>query len=180
MDWEYPVVPGPPDHPFSLADKDNFTALIKELKSVMQPDDILSFAAEDFFFYLEQSIDWKAVMPMIDHVNIITYDLYNGSNKQTGHTPPSTLTKIKTALVDHAVNYLINQGVSSNQIIIGAAFYGKIWNEVLDVNNGLYQTGVFFKSLGYKDWKQLDPGYAYYRDNISKAPYAYNKEKGYF
>ena len=85
-------------------------------------------------------------MPMIDHVNIITYDLYNGSNKQTGHTPPSTLTKIKTALVDHAVNYLINQGVSSNQIIIGAAFYGKIWNEVLDVNNGLYQTGVFFKS----------------------------------
>ncbi|MDG1291830.1 MAG: hypothetical protein P8N91_05580 [Flavobacteriaceae bacterium] len=63
---------------------------------------------------------------------------------------------------------------------IKPAFYGRICKEVPDVNNGLYQTGVFFKSLGYKDWKQLDPGYAYYRDNISKAPYAYNKEKGYF
>lgn len=180
LDWEFPVIPGPPDHPYSLADKDNFTALIKELKSVMQPDDILSFAAGGFMSYLEQSIDWNTVMPMVDHVNIMTYDLYNGSNKQTGHHTPLYSNKNQNSSVDHAVNYLINQGVSSNQIVIGAAFYGRIWKEVPDVNNGLYQTGVFFKSLGYKDWNQLDPGYDYYRDNISKAPYAYNKEKGYF
>jgi hypothetical protein len=64
--------------------------------------------------------------------------------------------------------------------IIKPAFYGRICKEVPDVNNGFYQTGVFSKFWVTKIGKQLDPGYAYYRDNISKAPYAYNKVKGYF
>ncbi len=33
LDWEYPVVTGPLGHPYSAADKDNFTVLItKNLK----------------------------------------------------------------------------------------------------------------------------------------------------
>ena len=119
--------------------------MIKELKSVMQPDDILSFAAGDFFL---SRVIYRLESCYAHDRSRQHYDLWLIQwIQQTNRAyTPSTLTKIKTALVDHAVNYLINQGVSSNQIIIGAAFYGRIWNEVLDVNNGLYQTGVFFKS----------------------------------
>lgn len=180
LDWEYPVVPGPPGHPYSDSDKDNFTALIKELKAVMQPDDVLSFAAGGFPSYLEQSIDWKAVMPMIDHVNIMSYDLYGGYSKQTGHHTPLYSNDQQNKSVDQAVNYLIKTGVPANQIVIGAAFYGRMWKEVPNINNGLYQSGVFFKGLGYKDWNKLHPGFVFYRDKVSKAPYAYNQQKGYF
>ena len=43
-----------------------------------------------------------------------------------------------------------------------------------------YQSGVFLKGLGYKDWDKLEPGFVYHRDNTSKATYSYNKEKEYF
>ena len=31
LDWEYPTIPGHPGHPYKPEDKDNFTALAKEL-----------------------------------------------------------------------------------------------------------------------------------------------------
>lgn len=181
LDWEYPVVPGPPGHPYSAEDKDNFTALIKELKAVMDPNDILSFAAGGFPSYLEKSIDWNAVMPLVDHVNIMSYDLYGGYSKFTGHhTPLYSNDDQRSLSTDYAVNYLIDIGVPPNKIVIGAAFYGRIWEKVPDAFNGLYQSGVFYKSLGYNNWDQLDSGYEFYRDQVAKAPYAYNKEKNYF
>ncbi|MEK9602989.1 MAG: glycosyl hydrolase family 18 protein [Flavobacteriaceae bacterium] len=181
LDWEYPVVPGPPGHPYSSQDKDNFTALIKELKAVMHPDDILSFAAGGFPSYLEKSIDWNAVMPLVDHVNIMSYDLYGGYSKFTGHhTPLYSNADQQSLSADQAVKYLIDIGIPANKIVIGAAFYGRIWKKVPDLNNGLYQPGVFYKSLGYNNWDQLDSGYEFYRDQVAKAPYAYNKEKSYF
>jgi len=180
LDWEYPVVPGPPGHPYSEEDKDNFTMLIKELKATMKPDDILSFAAGGFHSYLERSIDWKTVMPMIDHVNIMSYDLYGGYSKQTGHHTPLYSNDQQNKSADQAVNYLLELGVPANQIVIGAAFYGRIWKDVPDINNGLYQSGEFFKGVGFKDWEKLEPGYNFYWDKASKAPYAYNKDKGYF
>ena len=146
----------------------------------MQPDDVLSFAAGGFPSYLEQSIDWKTVMPLIDHVNIMSYDLYSGYSKQTGHHSPLYSNSQQNKSADQAVNYLMELGVPTNQIVIGAAFYGRIWKDVPYINNGLYQSGVFFKGLGYKDWDRFDPGFVFYRDKVAKAFYAFNKEKGYF
>ncbi len=119
-------------------------------------------------------------MPLIDHVNIMSYDLYSGYSKQTGHHTPLCSNNQQNKSADQAVNYLMELGVPANQIVIGAAFYGRIWKDVSDINNGLYQSGVFFKGLGYKDWDRHDPGFDFYRDKVAKAPYAYNKEKAIF
>ena len=32
LDWEYPVVPGPPGHPYSEEDRDNLLCLLKNSK----------------------------------------------------------------------------------------------------------------------------------------------------
>ena len=178
LDWEYPVVPGPPGHPYKAEDKDNFTALVRELKAVMQPDDILSFAAGGFPSYLEQSIDWETVMPLISHVNIMSYDLYN--SKKTGHHTPLFSNTSQSSSADRSVQYLLNIGVPAHQIVIGAAFYGRIWENVPQENNGLFQPAQFKSAIGYNNFDRLDPGYEFYWDDVAKAPYGYHSENKLF
>jgi hypothetical protein len=55
-------------------------------------------------------------------------------------------------------------------------FVKKYLMSIMDSIRQEFFSKVWVTKIG----KQLDPGYAYYRDNISKAPYAYNKVKGYF
>jgi len=62
LDWEYPVIEGYPGHKFDVADKENFTALVKNLREEMGNQYLLSFAAGGFTYYLERSIDWNAVV----------------------------------------------------------------------------------------------------------------------
>ena len=44
----------------------------------------------------------------------------------------------------------------------------------------MFQPGQFKYAIGYKNFDRLDPGFEYYWDDVSKAPYAYNSHKGYF
>lgn len=178
LDWEYPVVQGSHGHPVREEDKENFTELVKELKAVMEPEDILSFAAGGFPAFMERSIDWAAVMPLISHVNIMSYDLYN--TKKTGHHTPLYSNDSDSRSADRSVEYLLNIGVPPEQIVIGAAFYARIWEEVPNINNGLFQPGKFKYAIGYNNFERLDPGFEYYWDDVAKAPYAYNKEKEYY
>lgn len=45
LDWEYPAIPGYPDHPFKPADKNSFTQLIGTLRKVLGKKYEISFAA---------------------------------------------------------------------------------------------------------------------------------------
>lgn len=178
LDWEYPVVQGSHGHPVRKDDKDNFTELVKALKKEMQPNDILSFAAGGFPAFMEQSIDWAAVMPLISHVNIMSYDLYN--SKKTGHHTPLYSNTSESRSTDRSVQYLLSIGVPADQIVIGAAFYGRIWENVPDQNNGLFQPAQFKRAIGYKNFDRLEPGYEFYWDDVAKAPYCYHPEKKLF
>ena len=178
LDWEYPVVQGSHGHPVRKDDKDNFTELVKALKKEMQPNDILSFAAGGFPAYLEQSIDWAAVMPLISHVNIMSYDLYN--SKETGHHTPLYSNTSESRSTDRSVKYLLNIGVPADQIVIGAAFYGRIWENVSYQNNGLFQPAQFKRAIGYNNFDRLEPRYEFYWDDVAKAPYGYHSEKKLF
>lgn len=78
---------------------------------------------------------------------------------------------------DNAVRYLDSIGVPKNKLVIGAAFYARIFNSNSEANNGLYQPGNFDKSVSYKQFsrKELEEqGYTYYWDDIAQAPYIYN------
>ena len=88
LDWEYPVIEGYPGHPFQPGDKQHFTALVSALRAQLGSTNEISFAAGGFEKYLEQSIDWKAVAPMVDKINLMTYDLVNGNGTITGHHTP--------------------------------------------------------------------------------------------
>lgn len=183
LDWEYPTIEGFPDHKFQLQDKKNFTALIKQLRKQLGKHAIISFAAGGFDKYLNEAIDWRHVMKKVNYVNLMTYDLVNGYSKTTGHHTPLLSTDQQKESVDNAVQNLLNKNVPSSKIVIGAAFYGRMWQSVADANSGLYQQGSFVKSISYKNFStQLftDSGFVYHWDEKAMAPYLYNPSKKLF
>jgi chitinase len=122
-------------------------------------------------------------MPMVDYVNLMTYDLISGFSTVTGHHTALYGTPDQKESTDNCVRYLISNGVEPRKLIIGAAFYARIWEGVSPVRNGLYQSGKFKQSLGYSDFpKNLteQQGYAFYWDSTAKAPFAYNAREKTF
>ncbi|WP_348822222.1 glycoside hydrolase family 18 protein [Flavobacterium aestuarii] len=183
LDWEYPAIEGYPGHLYQTADKENFTQLIISLRKELGTRNELSFAAGGFQKYLNEAVEWEKIMPLVDRVNIMSYDLVNGYSKVTGHHTPLFSANSSGDSADHAVNYLLKLGIPSRKLVIGAAFYTRVWKEVNSVNNGLYQSGVATNSVDFKDFETSftkENGWNYYWDDKAKAPYWYNEKEKLF
>lgn len=183
LDWEYPAIEGFPGHRYQPEDRDNFTALVKALRASLGPVQEISFAAGAFPKFLEQSIDWARVMPVVDYVNLMNYDMVYGNTPHTGHHTPLYSTGSQKESVHASVSYLASIGVPRQKMIIGAAFYGRSWEKVADVNNGLYQPGVFKSFLSHNIFDKVvnqNNGFSFYYDDKAQAGYAYNREQEVF
>ena len=76
--------------------------------------------------------------------------------------------------------YLKKIGVPVQKIVLGAAFYGRVYENVSNENNGLFQSGKFKNGIGHSNFEEQTKGFEFYWDSIAKAPYAYNKENKLF
>jgi chitinase len=113
----------------------------------------------------------------------MSYDLINGYATTTGHHTALYSTPSQSESTHNAVQYLIKIGVPRNKIVIGAAFYARIWENVPAENNGLYQSGKFKSFTDYREFStHLNEkiGYKFYWDETAAAPYAYNAEQNLF
>lgn len=183
LDWEYPVVEGYPGHPFKPEDRENFTSLLKELRETLGPGYEISFAAGGFDNFMKRAIEWEKVMPLLDRVNVMSYDLVNGGSELTGHHTPLYSTPQQILSADRAINYLDSLGIPREKIVIGAAFYARVWEGVDTTSNGLYRPGNFKEAILYRnltDFENENPGFQRYWDSIAEAPYSFNREKGLF
>lgn len=183
LDWEYPSLPSLPGHAYGPQDKPNFTALVKVLREKFGNRYELSFAAGGFDYYIQEAVDWDAIMPLLDNVNLMSYDLVNGNTPHTGHHTPLYSTPEQKDSTDNAVQSLLKRGVAPGKIVIGAAFYTRTWKDVADTNRGLYQPGVHIDGIHFKDYASTltqANGYEYFWDDIAKAPYAYNAQQKVF
>lgn len=183
LDWEYPAIEGYPGHQFNNADKNNFTELIKALRKEMGAKYLLTFAAGGFINYLEKSIDWTNVMPLVDFVNLMTYDLVGGYSTLTGHHTPLSSYRSGQESTQKCVNWLLKNNVAADKLIIGAAFYARVWEQVADTNHGLYQSGKFKQGVAFKNFSTYftdSSGYRYYWDKKAKAPYQYSASQKLF
>lgn len=176
LDWEYPAIEGYPGHAFKPEDKQNFTALVKELRHALGTDHEISFAAGGFQKFIDEAVEWNEVIQHLDRVNLMTYDLVNGYSPVTGHHTSLYSSAQQKESADNAVKKLLSLGVPANKLVIGAAFYARVWEDVGPVNNGLYQTGKFKTSIAFKDfdkeWK--DETYKIFWDDSTKAAYMYD------
>ncbi|UXX79580.1 glycoside hydrolase family 18 protein [Reichenbachiella carrageenanivorans] len=178
LDWEYPGIEGFPGHAYKPEDKQNFTALVRAIRTAMGNDYELSFAAGGFKKFLTESVEWDKVMPLLDRVNLMSYDLINGYSTETGHHTALYANPNQEVSTDFAVQYLDAIGVPLSKVVIGAAFYARIWENVPAENKGLYQSGTFLKGIGYLDLDSTlsaDNGFEIYWDSTTHAPYAYSE-----
>jgi chitinase len=189
LDWEFPTVrldndiDQNPVHKTSPADKKNFTDLVVRLRKTLGRETTITFAAGAFQTFLEKAVEWKKVMKHVDYVNMMTYDLVNGYATKTGHHTGLYSTPNQSESTDNAIQYLIKHGVDPGKIILGAAFYSRMWENVPNINNGLYQSGKHTNGTSFKDFPtklSADNGFAYHWDDVAKAPYMYNASKKLF
>lgn len=183
LDWEYPAIEGFPKHRYGPADRDNFSLLIEELRQTLGWGYELSFAAGGFTQFLEKSVDWPRVMPLLDRVNLMSYDLVNGNSPATGHHTPLYSTPEQRESTQRAVQYLDSVGVERSKIIIGGAFYARVWEGVPASNNGLYQRGRFKEAILYNQLETYTgyyPGFVEHWDSVAQAPFLYNPNQKVF
>ncbi len=131
IDWEYP---GYKSQNGKSVDKENFTLLLREIR---QAFDILQketgkqlLLTADFgagASHMNQ-IEWEQVVPLLDFVNLMTYDFYGSTPSRTNHH--SALFAPRIGLdgydMDSAVRYLMERyNVPASKINIGLAFFGR-------------------------------------------------------
>jgi chitinase len=182
IDWEYPAVVGFPGHRYTVDDKHNFTLLIKELRKKLGKKAEISFAAGGTKNCIDSCFEWDKVMPLVDRVNLMSYDLVSGYAVKSGHHSPLYSTSEQDLSGDYGVKALIKLGVPAQKIALGAAFYARIFENSADANQGLYQPTKFISGVSFKNFKQqfsTENGYNYYWDDAAKAPYYYNPLRKY-
>jgi chitinase len=204
MDWEYPGISGAGTKARE-EDTPNFTALMKGLREMLDSFDspkILTFASAGWKRYYDH-IELNEVMKYAHYTNVMTYDQVSGVSIYTGHhTPLGNVSseEIKgTPFHEHLfclyeagknqdpnprsaekiVDFLIDEGVDPKQIVIGGAFYGRVWKGVPPINSGLYQLsgGLHIGWMAYHQIRKQyepDPNFQRYWDDLAKAPYMYN------
>ena len=205
MDWEYPGMPGP-GLKYREEDKQNFTALMRELREGMDATGkelTLTFASAGWKRYYDH-IETLEVMKYADYMNVMTYDLVGGNSRFPAHhtnlgwiekedvmgTPWGNYLEESDwrrgpRSAEKIVSYIIGLGVDPGQIVIGGAFYGRAWKGVPPENNGLFGTseGIFIGWAQYGDIREKYEGingYVRYWDPVAKAPYLYNPQDSIF
>jgi len=164
IDWEYPTSSAA-GISASPADTDNFTFLMRDLREALGTDKLLTLATVCSAKY----IDFPAIMPYVDFVNIMSYDmgrapshnaaLYradadgNVSPVAGGHT------------ADEAVKAHLEAGIPAEKLVMGMPIYGR-------GNEETY--GVF---VDYRELKGPREGHVEIWDDIAQVPY-YADENG--
>jgi chitinase len=186
IDWEYPGQRGS-GNPFRAEDKQNYTALLKELRARFSAETkrsgkrlyltVAAGASDDF---LAQS-EMKKVAQSVDTVNLMTYDYYEpGSGLRTGHHAPLYRNPADPQGVsgDATVHAFEKAGVPASKILLGIPFYGHVWTHVPDVQHGLYQRGDA-PANGSAPFAQIEStmlGHGFIRtwDPVARVPSLYN------
>ena len=131
IDWEYP---GNKAQNGNATDRENFTLLLKEVRYAF---DILQrkvgkklWLTADFGAGASHAaqIEWEQVVPLLDHINVMTYDFYGSTPGRTNHHSPLYPPRkgMNGYDLDSSVRNLIeNHYVPPSKINIGLAFFGR-------------------------------------------------------
>lgn len=190
IDWEYPAQPGA-GNIFRPADKENFTLFLKAIRDRLdqqgQRDNrtganhyLLTAATGGDPAFVNHTNLGEA-QRYLDYVNIMTYDLYHGNDRVTGHHSPLDQSKKGDQSRNSSVSAVdghIRAGVPVEKIVLGLPFYGRGWEGVRPQDNGLYQPATgkhHFISHDELVATYINKnGFVRHWDADAKAPYLWN------
>jgi chitinase len=197
IDWEWPrnCLAGCTSRP---EDKRNFTLLLQEFRR--QLDIVgrqnrkhygLSIFAPAGVFNID-NMELQRISHVVDFINIQGYDLHGSWETTTNFhsalfAPEGEPTPTPEMNVDFTVNAYLRRGVPRHRLVVGMPFYGRGWQGVGDVNNGLFQPGTgaapgtFEAGLeDFKVLKGLEATYGSFRDPVSRGHWIFSPTAGIF
>lgn len=148
LDWEYPTGGGDPGNTVRPEDPENFILLLQAVRDALDAQ-----GAADGRHYLltiaagagrsaYQPLDWERIHPLLDFINVMTYDMAGPWSAVTGFQAPlydSTERPPEGTSADTALRDYLALGVPSDKLVMGVPFYGRGWAGVAADNNGLHQ-----------------------------------------
>ena len=183
IDWEYPCIDtagiaASPD------DKITFTKLLKSCRTALDAmpgmRKMLTIAAGAGDYFIEYT-QMAEVQKYLDYVQLMTYDMRGGYRHETGHhtnlftdaQDPSPLS------MESSVHSFEAAGVPPEKLVVGAAFYSRIWKGVPNVNNGLHQEAETIGDYGPGFDTLVESyinknGYTRFFDEAVQAPWLFN------
>lgn len=209
IDWEFPVCGGLDDNDYLPEDGRNFTLLLNELRTWLNAAEasrnrkyLLTVATSAGVDKIA-NLDLPGMAQSLDWFNVMAYDFYGSFDIHTNHhaalypnpadpTPnqPQMYFKAKYNTSDAVQAYLAG-GVPAEKIVVGIPFYGRGWDDVPPVNNGLFQRSGGASTIGtwepavfdYDDIVANHSGPAgenVFWDDAAKASYIYDAKNRRF
>ena len=141
LDWEYPVNGGWGVIKARPEDKENFTLLLREVRSAIGDDKLLTIAGSaNVNFSNGGWTEFQDVIPLLDYINIMTYDFRYGSCYFDSALYASETWKTEFDYDDYntdmAVKLYLENGCPSEKINIGLSFSAGIPQLVSDKLDG--------------------------------------------
>lgn len=169
IDWEVPNAP----------DRANCTTLMQELRNGLPSPWLISMATPSDPRSWGQGFDIPALAPVLDFINVMTYDFYGTWSSSTGHVSPllqdpadpDQAGSVKTSMDLYAHQY----GVPVAQLNIGTPFYGyefdgtdQLWAQCSTCVNSSQNYAPYIKGLVNQQ------GWTHNFDYAAVAPYLTN------
>lgn len=186
LDWEYPAVRGgstPGDKQrFSLLCQELLNAFKAEAAATGKPRLLLTAAVAAGYTTVEKAYEVDKLGPLLDILNLMTYDLHGNWDSVTGHhTAMSGEDKLN---VPFAAQYWIDNGFPAEKIALGMGTYGRAFRLKDPNNHGLgapkhdWQNpikGPYTREAGFLAYYEIcKMGLNVVTDNAVKAPYGYS------
>jgi GH18 family chitinase len=186
IDWEYP---GFAEHSGTPADKENFTALMQELKTALENHESVAgkeliltacFSADPIKM---EDIEYNNLIDVIDMFNMMTYDFSGTFDAIANHNSP--LFQPAEGESDWNLDKTFQNitqvyGVPAEKVNLGIAFYGRSMTNcsgLFQTHSGSANTILFSADEGTPLYYNILPNldqFQYNWDNQAKVPFLTN------
>ncbi len=143
IDWEYPAMEGAEGNVFRPEDKQNYTlmfaAIKTELDALTQETGkkyLLTTAVGGSQEFIDNT-EMAKVQEYLDYVNVMTYD-YQSKEIAVHHTNLDASDKYEnSSSAGKSIQAYIAAGVPADKLVMGIAFYGRIYELKKGWKNGI-------------------------------------------
>ena len=185
IDWEYPCLDWA-GIDASIDDRVNFTKMLEEVRRTFDeydPELMLTIAVGNDSYFIENT-EMDKVSKVLNYVSLMTYDMRGCGDSITGHHTNLYMPKNRSLprahrSVENSVRIFSEAGVPKEKLVIGIAFYSRMWQSVESLaNNGLWQKaapGDYGPSYHEIKERFLNRnGFTRYYDSECEAPYLFD------
>ena len=196
IDWEFPVAGGLASNITRPEDRANYTLLLAELRR--QLDEESSRTGRKYALTValnahsprNGNVDFPGVTPLVDWINVMTYDFHGGSPIANFNAPLRSPVgdPAPSYNVDSSVAIYLAAGVPREKIVVGVPFYGRTFGGVAPDRDGLLQPamgaapadvtagGMDYKAIVAKQFETK--GFTRHWDAVAQVPWLYNPSTG--